>query len=89
MKKIRSIAFGRAFQLAYYFSYNKLVMVALVIALYISNTSLDIKKVSAQVLWRIDNGDCVVSIEGVRKHNGSNRSVLGCWLDCSVVNTLW
>lgn len=46
MQKIRSIAFGRAFQLAYYFSYNKLVMMALVIALYTTNTSLDMKKVS-------------------------------------------
>jgi len=39
------MAFGRAFQLSYFFSYNKLVLLALVTALHITDVNLDVKKV--------------------------------------------
>ncbi|XP_067949778.1 ATP-binding cassette sub-family C member 4-like [Watersipora subatra] len=45
LKKLRSLAFGRAFQLAYYFSYNKLVMLVLATALYLTNSNLNMKMI--------------------------------------------
>ena len=49
MLKIRQMAFGRAFQLSYFFSYNKLAMFAVVAAIYLTGAQLDIKKVTAAV----------------------------------------